>query len=282
MIDCLRGDIASATDHDPAGMRTLEVRGVSGDEKCLKLLATLAAAKSGKDALETEILLPEKITTYVRTVVPPKGSDMSGVISPEGMKLRFAQVGSLVISGTDEWASRAIREAAQAREGSPPGSGGLLLTDLGPIPERPGIFGRVQIGTLMRQQASVARAKKSAAAASRDDATAGGTGGGQGAEAGRAAQASAAGRAGAAPERSAAAEAAAAAEEPEMSEELFLALEGDAGALPFAMSFHDGAATLELAMPLAMFEAFAAHSPKPARPAEEDDADDSDDDEGGD
>src|SRR5437867_2914597 len=119
IIDCQRGDLALAMDYQPDGMRILQVVGVSDAEKCRGALGsaitTLKAASGGKALVDTDVLEPEKLTTYVYQVRLPKTLDTRGMMPPEGMKVRLAEIGDLVISGTDEWASR--RSAGRAPAG---------------------------------------------------------------------------------------------------------------------------------------------------------------------
>jgi hypothetical protein len=243
LSDCMRGDLALAMDFsgngEDNGIRMLQVQGVSGAEKCRGILGSLATsfkAGSGKSFMEEEVLEPEKVTTFVahlrdpkepspsdeagsaketgQAVSAPKSAAAPGARRPLGVSMvRYAQVGDLLILGTDPWASEAIREASLAREGSPPGGGGLVLADLGPFTQRPGVFGRMQMGSILR--ASLKNAKDS-----------------------------------------------------EQKEKLMEALEGPAGSIPFAMRFDEGAASLEFALPLAMFEAMAkSRPPRPAPPS---------------
>jgi TonB family protein len=217
IVECQRGDFAYAMDGAGSDVQTLQVAGISSAERCRGVLASLVAkaqSSSGSAIVEKEVLEPEKVPTWVyRLRLPTALSVGAATASPE-MTVRVAEIGDMIITGTDEWAIKAIREAAQAREGSVPGRGGLLLTDLGPFSPRPGVFGRMQLGALMRRQLEA------------------------------------------------------------VASELIDALEGPAGAIPFGMHFDDGAATLELAFPLAMLEAFAKHAPKPAEESDGDEEQD--------
>ncbi len=218
ILECRRGDIAFAMDNGPDAPSVLQVSGVSDAESCRGALASAVSTGSGGTSfLETEVLEPEKVETYVYKLRIPTTLDATEMAAPKEMKFRIAEVANLIISGTDPWASKAIREAASAREGSSPGGGGLLLTDLGPFTQRPGVFGRIQIGMFMRQVDATAKARSSGA--------------------------------------------------PGLSQDLIQALEGPAGALPFATRFDEGAATVEFAVPLAMFDAFARNAPAPTPPA---------------
>jgi TonB family protein len=226
IVRCQRGDFAYAVDGAGSDMQMLQVAGVSSVEGCRGVLASLVAkaqSSTGAAIVEKEVLEPENVPTWVyRVRLPTALSGGAATTSPE-MTVRFAEVGDMIISGTDEWATKAIREAAQAREGSVPGRGGLLLTDLGPFSPRPGVFGRMQLGALMRRQLE-AQAPGSES----------------------------------------------------LSAKLIEALEGPAGAIPFGMHFDDGAATLELAFPLAMLEAFAEHAPEPTKEPEGDEDEEQD------
>ncbi len=222
IIGCQRGDFAYAMDRLAGDVQMLHVWGVSSAERCRGALASLTArAKSisgGKALVEQEVLEPEMVPTWVYRFRPPTPFGGEGAPTNAEMTVRFAEVGDMVISGSDEWAARAIREAAQAREGSVPGRGGLLLADLGPLTPRPGVFGRMQLGTMMRQEI-----EKSQGTTEVDRRPA----------------------------------------------KLIEALEGPAGAIPFAMHFEDGAAMLEFAVPLALLEAFAEHAPEPEEEPED-------------
>src|SRR5439155_25264994 len=169
ITDCMRGDLAYAMDYGPEGTRTIQISGLADSEKCrgafTSALEKMKSNASGKALVEQEVLEPEKVTTYVETVRLPESLTGGERIGPDGMKNRMAEVRDVMISGTDEWASKAIREAAAARDGSLPAGGGLVLADLGPLAQRPGIFGRVQIGTLMRQQDAATKARQSRRAA---------------------------------------------------------------------------------------------------------------------
>ena len=215
-MDCMRGDVAVAADPAPDGMRILQVAGVSDSKNCRGSLGRMVASakeKMGSAAtVRTDVLQPEKVKTFVQVLKVPRFDGAASMDPPE-RTMRYAQVGNLVISGTDPWASKAIREAAAAQDGSPPGRGGLVLADLGPFTQRPGVFGRIQMGSYMRQ---LRQSKASAEAV------------------------------------------------PEAREKLLQSLEGQAGSIPFAMRFDEGAATLEFAFPLGMFEALRKASP--ARP----------------
>jgi TonB family protein len=227
IIGCQRGDFAYAMDRLAGDMQMLQAWGVSSAERCGGALASLIArAKSssgGKALVEKEVLEPEMVPTWVYRFRLPTPFGGEGAPTSTEMTVRFAEVGDMVISGTDEWAAKAIREAAQAREGSVPGRGGLLLADLGPLTPRPGVFGRMQLGTMMRQEIEKAQGTTDAN---------------------------------------------------RLPAKLIEALEGPAGAIPFAMHFDDGAAMLEFAVPLALLETFAEHAPEPQEEPEGDPDDD--------
>lgn len=216
---CMRGDIAFAMDKTADTMSTLQVSGVSDSPECARAFESVVSSDSGPaSSLKKDVIEPENLTTYTYDLAMP--TLVPGAETPTGseLKMRVAKVGSFIISGTDPWAMKAIREAAGARDASAPGGGGLLLTDLGPFTQRPGVFGRVQVGTMMRQADSSEPRQPGAAG---------------------------------------------------FSSELIRALEGSAGAVPFAMRFDEGAATAEFAVPLAMLDAFATHSPAPDAEADE-------------
>ena len=241
MTDCMRGDLALAVDIAQNDVRMLQVQGVADTPACRGMLGSLVSSfkggSEGRPFIEKDVLEPEEIATFVARprqaprpgsekpaaegaagglsvparatadTAAPGGNAPTETDSPPGPLMRYAQVGDMLILGTDPWASKAIREAAAAREGSPPGGGGLVLADLGPFTQRPGVFGRMQMGSFLR--ASMKDAK-----------------------------------------------------EREANERLIEALEGPAGGIPFAMRFDEGAATLEVAFPLSLFEAFSMYAPK--------------------
>lgn len=236
LVDCQRGDIAYAMDFPPEGMRMLQVTGISDVDRCHgvvdSMMSTLKIGSSQQALVETEVLDPEKVTTHVIRPQLPKSLDPNGTTGKDGFTVRFAQVGDMIVSGSDPWAIKAIREAAGRPVGSTPGGGGLILADLGPFGQGPGLFGRFQLGALRRQADSAAKARED-----RRDAT------------------RASGEAGAASPPTPPTEPAPYA--------LLQALDGPAGTIPFAARFDEGAASIEVALPLAMFEAFAKHAAKP-------------------
>ncbi len=216
LLACQRGDLAFALDFGPAGMRMLEVLGVTPDEGCAHVLESLKFATVGEHEytkVERSVLDPEGITTFVSTTRVPKELDPTGEVTrlygKDGLVVRSAMAKDLMIFGTDPWSSKVIRAVAAAGPGGPAAGGGIARAELEPFTEGPGVFGRVDLGAFMA-------------------AVDGLTNQAQG-------------------ER--------------LKPELLQALKGPAGRVPFALRFLDGAASVEFALPLSLFEAFSKHGP---------------------
>ncbi len=222
LFDCQRGDLAMALDFGADGMRMIQVAGLAGEESCRGVLDRLlgeARAKTGGLQITKDVLQPEKITTHVTRMKLPETlatPDVQALFGKDGIVTRSAVVGDTLISGTDPWATTAIREAA-GRPGGIGGGGGVILADLGPFTAGPGFFGRIDLGTMLGGiQALTPDAKDPLPGALVSD------------------------------------------------------LQGPAGKIPFAMRMDGNAATIEFALPLGLFEAFAKNAPKPPPPPADD------------
>ncbi len=159
ILRCQHGDQAASMDFGPAGVSMLQVVGLMPDEECRSLLERTETALRERfpDAVSREGIEPGGHPTWVTRVSLSKvlahDGNLARTFGPEVLQLRASVVGDLLISGTDAWATKAIRSVLDS-----PGEGvtGIdpFLADLAPLTAGAGFYGFVDLGRILRTAAA--------------------------------------------------------------------------------------------------------------------------------